>query len=53
MSEHNVHPAIIALLRDLPQPIKPWTSADRERFLEAFTAMVKYLYPPNDKSPSE
>lgn len=47
--EHSgIHPAIIALLRDLPgHQADQWTDAERERFLEAFTALVQYIYPAN------
>jgi hypothetical protein len=41
----GVHPAIIGILRELPPPGTAWTTSDQQRFLDAFTAMVKFIYP--------
>jgi hypothetical protein len=44
----NVDPAVTGLLRKLPMPGKPWTSAEQTRFLTAFTHIIQFLYPPED-----
>lgn len=41
----GVHPAIIGLLRELPPQGTGWTAQDQKGFLDAFTAMVKFIYP--------
>lgn len=41
----GIHAAILGLLRELPEPGQPWTKADQDGFLAAFTAMVKFIYP--------
>lgn len=41
----TVHPAISGFLQELPSKDKKWTEGERQRWIEAFTAIVKALYP--------
>jgi len=49
----GVNPSILGLLRKLPQPGDNWTKADQQAFLEAFTAVVKFIYPVKEASKGE
>jgi hypothetical protein len=42
---NGTHPAISGFLQELPSDEQPWTENERQRWLEAFIAMVKALYP--------
>ena len=41
----KVHPAISGFLQELPSEGKRWTENQRQRWLDAFSAIVKALYP--------
>lgn len=41
----KIHPAISGFLQELPSEGQPWTENQRQRWLDAFTAMIKALYP--------
>lgn len=41
----DIHPAINGFLQELPSKDERWTEGERERWINAFTAMVKALYP--------
>lgn len=44
-NEGGIHPAILGMLHELPAPGDPWTPSDQKGFLDAFIAMVKFIYP--------
>ncbi len=44
----KVHPAISGFLQELPSKGERWTTSDQQRWLDAFTAMIKALYPSED-----
>jgi hypothetical protein len=46
----GVHSAIIGILRELPPPGSPWSSAKRDQFLITFDNLIKLLYPAEEKS---
>lgn len=41
----SIHPAISGFLLELPSKGNRWTEGERQRWLDAFAAMVKALYP--------
>jgi hypothetical protein len=41
----NIHPAIRGFLRELPENKNQWSMNEQQRWLDAFTAMVKAIYP--------
>lgn len=41
----GVHPAIVGLIRELGEKGPTWTDADQKGFLDAFTGLVKFIYP--------
>jgi hypothetical protein len=41
----GINPSILGLLQQLPQPDAPWSAAEQKSFLDAFTAVVKFIYP--------
>lgn len=45
----KVHPAISGFLQELPSEEQPWAENQRQRWLDAFTAMIKALYPSEDE----
>jgi hypothetical protein len=42
---YGIDPSILGLLRQLPKPGEPWSAQDQQAFLNAFTAVVKFIYP--------
>jgi len=44
----GVHSAIVGLLRELPVPGTPWSSAKKQRFLTAFQSTIDFIYPEDD-----
>ncbi len=40
-----VHPALIAMLRELPRPGTQWPQAKKDRFMAAFRSIVDVIYP--------
>jgi hypothetical protein len=46
------HPALGGLLQVLPDGSKRWTDAERSRWLQAFEASVKLLYPTKEEEPA-
>lgn len=45
----NIHPAISGFLLELPKSEDKWTDSERQRWIEAFAAMIKALYPTNEE----
>jgi len=45
----TVHPAINGFLQALPSKEQRWTESERERWINAFNAMIKALYPTEDE----
>jgi hypothetical protein len=45
----GIHPAISGFLQELPSEEQPWTENQRQRWLDAFTAMIKAIYPSEDE----
>lgn len=45
---NQVQPVIIALLRELPARGSQWSKREKQRFIEAFLAMLDFLYPVSD-----
>lgn len=41
----GIHSAVIGLLRELPKQDESWTERERDDFLAAFTALVKFIFP--------
>jgi hypothetical protein len=41
----NVHPALIAMLRELPRSGTEWPPAKKDRFMAAFRSIVDVVYP--------
>jgi len=41
----NVHPALIAMLRELPRSGTEWPPAKKDRFMTAFRSIVDVVYP--------
>ena len=41
----SVHPAISGFLLELPSGEEKWAEGERQRWIDAFTAMIKALYP--------
>lgn len=41
----GVHPALIAMLRELPRPGTPWPKAKKDLFMTAFRSIVDVVYP--------
>ncbi len=41
----SVHPAIVGLLRELPQAGQTWARPMKERFLKAFQTTIDFIYP--------
>jgi hypothetical protein len=46
----NIHPAISGFLQELPSKGKRWSSNEKQRWIEAFNAMINALYPSDDDS---
>src|SRR2546425_4252245 len=46
----GIHAAILGLLRELPEQGQAWTAQDQKGFIDAFTAMVKFIYPTKGES---
>lgn len=44
----GIHPAISGFLLELPRSGEGWTEGERQRWIDAFTAMIKALYPTED-----
>jgi hypothetical protein len=44
-SPPNVHPALIAMLRELPRSGTDWAPAKKDRFMAAFRSIVDVVYP--------
>jgi hypothetical protein len=44
----KVHPAISGFLQELPENKQGWSVSEQQRWLEAFTAMIKAIYPAED-----
>ena len=50
ISAVGIHPAISGFLQELPFREKRWTEGERQRWIDAFVALIKALYPSeNDK----
>lgn len=50
----RTHPAISGFLLELPKSEEEWTDNERQRWIDAFVAMVKALYPTyEEKAPKE
>jgi hypothetical protein len=47
----GVHPALIAMLRELPRPGTEWVPAKKDRFMTAFRSIVDVIYPDPEVSP--
>lgn len=47
-STGGVHSAIVGLLRELPAPGMPWSSAKKQRFLAAFQSTIDFIYPEDE-----
>lgn len=47
----GVHPALIAMLRELPRPGTPWPPTKKERFMTAFRSIVDVVYPDPEVTP--
>ncbi len=45
----GAHPALSGLLQVLPANDAPWSAQERDRWLEAFAATVRVLYPAEDE----
>ncbi len=41
----SVHPAISGFLMELPDQGEKWTQGERQRWIDAFTSIIKALYP--------
>jgi len=41
----GIHSALIGLLRELPKPGESWTTTEQDQFLNAFTGLVKFIFP--------
>ncbi len=48
-NQFALHPAVIALLRDLEGLASKWTEPERDRWLQTFQANLDYAYPPADE----
>ena len=46
----GIHPAISGFLQELPSREERWTEDERQRWLDAFTAMIKALYPSENEN---
>jgi len=44
-SPPSVHPALIAMLRELPRPGTEWPKGKKDRFMTAFRSIVDVVYP--------
>lgn len=44
-SPPGIHPALIAMLRELPRPGSVWSKIKKERFLTAFRSILDVIYP--------
>lgn len=47
----GIHTAIVGLLRELPAAGTSWPSAKKQRFLDAFKAIVDVVYPDTEDTP--
>lgn len=45
----RIHPAVMGFLQALPPEGQQWSETQRERWIDAFTAMIKALYPSEDE----
>jgi hypothetical protein len=45
----RIHPAVRGFLQALPSEGQQWSETQRERWIDAFTAMIKALYPSEDE----
>lgn len=45
----SIHPAISGFLMELPNRGEKWTQGERQRWIDAFTAMIKALYPTDEE----
>ena len=41
----GIHSALIGLLRELPKPGDAWSPTDQTDFIQAFTGLIKFIYP--------
>lgn len=46
----DIHPAIKGFLRELPSKDKQWAENERQRWFDAFVAIIKALYPTSEES---
>lgn len=44
-SPPGVHPALVAMLRELPRPGAEWPTAKKDRFMTAFRSIIDVVYP--------
>jgi len=44
-SSSRIHPAVSGFLQELPAEEREWTASQKQRWLDAFTAMIEALYP--------
>ena len=45
----SIHPAVSGFLLELPSSEEKWTEGERQRWIDAFTAMIKALYPTDEE----
>jgi hypothetical protein len=41
----GVHPALVAMLRELPRPGTPWPKSKKDLFMTAFRSIIDVIYP--------